>query len=44
LPPKTLWISNDFGLASYKIKSAITEFDATLLTQAMEDASTIELN
>ena len=44
LPPKTLWISNDFGLASYKIKSAITEFDATLLTQAMEEASTIELN
>ena len=44
LPPKTLWISNDFGLASYKIKSAITEFDASILTQAMEDASTIELN
>ena len=44
LPPKTLWISNDFGLASYKIKSAITEFDATLLTQAMEEANTIELN
>ena len=44
LPPKTLWISNDFGLASYKIKSAITEFDATLLTQAMEEATTIELN
>ena len=44
LPPKTLWISNDFGLASYRIKSAITEFDASILTQAMEDASTIELN
>jgi transcription-repair coupling factor (superfamily II helicase) len=44
LPPKTLWISHDFGLASYKIKSAITEFDATLLTQAMEEATTIELN
>ena len=44
LPQKTLWISNDFGLASYKIKSAITEFDATLLTQAMEEANTIELN
>ena len=44
LPPKTLWISHDFSLASYKIKSAITEFDAALLTQAMEDASTIELN
>ena len=44
LPPKTLWISNDFSLASYKIKSAITEFDATLLTQAMEEANTIELN
>ena len=44
LPPKTLWISNDFGLASYKIKSAITEFDAALLTQAMEEATTIELN
>lgn len=44
LPPKTLWISNDFGLVSYKIKSAITEFDASILTQAMEDASTIELN
>ena len=44
LPPKTLWISHDFGLASYKIKSAITEFDAALLTQAMEEATTIELN
>ena len=44
LPPKTLWISHDFGLVSYKIKSAITEFDASILTQAMEDASTIELN
>ena len=44
LPPKTLWISNDFGLASYKIKSAITKFDAALLTQAMEEATTIELN
>ena len=44
LPPKTLWISNDFGLVSYKIKSAITEFDASILTQATEDASTIELN
>jgi transcription-repair coupling factor (superfamily II helicase) len=44
LPPKTLWISHDFGLASYKIKSAITEFDATLLTQAMEEATTLELN
>lgn len=44
LPPKTLWISNDFGLASYKIKSAITEFDAALLTQAMEEATTLELN
>jgi transcription-repair coupling factor (superfamily II helicase) len=44
LPPKTLWISNDFGLASYKIKSAITEFDASILTQAMEEANTIELN
>ena len=44
LPPKTLWISNDFGLASYKIKSAITELDATLLTLAMEEANTIELN
>ena len=44
LPPKTLWISHDFGLASYKIKSAITEFDAALLTQAMEESTTIELN
>ena len=44
LPPKTLWISHDFSLANYKIKSAITEFDASILTQAMEDASTIELN
>ena len=44
LPPKTLWISHDFSLTNYKIKSAITEFDAALLTQAMEDASTIELN
>ena len=44
LPPKTLWISNDFGLVSYKIKSAITEFDASILTQAMEEATTIELN
>ena len=44
LPPKTLWISNDFGLASYKIKSAITELDASILTQAMEEATTIELN
>ena len=44
LPPKTLWISNDFGLASYKIKSAITELDASILTQAMEEANTIELN
>ena len=44
LPPKTLWISNDFSLANYKIKSAITEFDATLLTQAMEETTTIELN
>ena len=44
LPPKTLWISNDFGLASYKIMSAITELDATILTQAMEEATTIELN
>ena len=44
LPPKTLWISNDFGLTSYKIKSAITELDACILTQAMEEATTIELN
>ena len=44
LPPKTLWISNDFGLTSYKIKSAITELDASILTQAMEEATTIELN
>ena len=44
LPPKTLWISHDFSLANYKIKSAITEFDAALLTQAMEEATTIELN
>ena len=44
LPPKTLWISNDFGLTSYKIKSAITELDASILTQAMEEANTIELN
>ena len=44
LPQKTLWISNDFGLASYKIKSAITELDASILTQAMEEATTIELN
>ena len=44
LPPKTLWISNDFSLANYKIKSAITEFDSAVLTQAMEKASTIELN
>lgn len=44
LPPKTLWISNDFGLANYKIKSAITELDASILTQAMEEATTIELN
>ena len=44
LPPKTLWISHDFSLANYKIKSAITEFDASILTQAMEDATTIELN
>ena len=43
LPPKTLWISNDFGLTSYKIKSAITEFDTAILTQAMEEATTIEL-
>lgn len=44
LPPKTLWISNDFGLTSYKIKSAITELDASILTQAMEEANTMELN
>ena len=44
LPPKTLWISHDFSLANYKIKSAITEFDASILTQAMEEATTIELN
>ena len=44
LPPKTLWISHDFSLANYKIKSAITEFDAALLTQAMEESTTIELN
>ena len=44
LPPKTLWISHDFSLANYKIKSAITEFDAALLTQAMEEATTIEQN
>ena len=44
LPPKTLWISHDFSLANYKIKSAITEFDVALLTQAMEEATTIELN
>ena len=44
LPPKTLWISNDFGLTSYKIKSAITELNASILTQAMEEATTIELN
>ena len=44
LPHKTLWISNDFGLTSYKIKSAITELDASILTQAMEEATTIELN
>ena len=44
LPSTTLWISNDFSLVNYKIKSAITEFDATVLSQAMEVATTIELN
>ena len=44
LPEKTLWISNDFSLANYKIKSAITEFDSAVLAQAIEQATTIELN
>ena len=44
LPAKTLWISNDFGLANYKIKSTITECDTAVLLQAMDEATTIELN
>ena len=44
LSHKTLWISNDFSLANYKIKSAITELDASILEQVMESATTIELN
>ena len=44
LSHKTLWISNDFSLTNYKIKSAITELDASILEQVMESATTIELN
>ena len=44
LPEKTLWVSNDFSLANYKIKSTITDLDTAVLLQAIDEATTLELN
>jgi transcription-repair coupling factor (superfamily II helicase) len=40
LPEKTLWISNDFSLAEYKIKSSM----GVLTTDFLQDAMTLEMN
>ena len=43
LPQNTLWISNDFSLVRYKYEGTITNQDTTLLTQAIDQSSTIEI-
>lgn len=40
LPEKTLWISNDFSLAEYKIKSSM----GVLTTDFLQDTMTLEMN
>lgn len=43
LPKKTLWISLDFSLIIYKLKSSITALDISTLLQSIDNASTIEM-
>ena len=45
LPQQTLWISNDFGLMNYKLRSSeVEEFRSSEVEELLAGATTLELN
>ena len=45
LPQQTLWISNDFGLMNYKLRSSVVEeFRGAEVEELLAGATTLELN